>query len=292
MLFGSKPTFGRYCYLHRKPFTPANNPGYVLGERVPDPSPAPKPLGSEIVARTACGLNRRLGCQNLWPGGIAARCFWSHGLSLSPCRCTQHEGSSFVTHRWAPRPARNFFQQSLSIVAEHNTAYRMGINNNKKEMPMTDTLTIGKRLVPLEHVALIEPFDPSSQTRIQSERPFQARIVLIDRESVLTEEAPAALAERHGFRILSEDGIATNPAVHFSVEAFEAAEGFEPKKPYRSRLLWRDQDGQSQSKLLLAEPAHVLAIAVRGEKGPSASPTPAESASRRGRRRKPSPNPA
>jgi hypothetical protein len=119
---------------------------------------------------------------------------------------------------------------------------------------MTTTITIGRRLVPLEHIALIEPFDAAAQTRMQSDRPFQARVVMIDRESVLTEEPLAAFAEKHRFRVLNDDGIATNPAVHFSVEAFEPAEEFKPAKPYRSRLLWRDQDGQMQSKLLLAPP--------------------------------------
>jgi hypothetical protein len=136
---------------------------------------------------------------------------------------------------------------------------------------MSTTVTVGKRLIPIEHIALIEPFDATAQSKLQTDRPFQARIVLIDRESVLTEEALEAFAGKHGFRVLSEDGIATNPAIRFNVEAFEPAEGFKPTKPYRSRLLWRDQDGQAQSKLLLAEPERVLAAVVRGDLGPSAS---------------------
>jgi hypothetical protein len=69
---------------------------------------------------------------------------------------------------------------------------------------------------------------------------------------------------------LSDDGIATNPTIHFSVEAFEPAEEFKPSKPFRSRLLWRDQNGQMHSKLLLSAPENVLAVAVRGEsKAPS-----------------------
>jgi hypothetical protein len=136
---------------------------------------------------------------------------------------------------------------------------------------MNATVTVGKRLIPIEHIALIEPFDPKTQAKMQSDKPFQARIVLIDRESVLTEEAPTAFAEKHGFRALNEDGIATNPAIRFNVEAFEAAEGFNPSKPYRSRLIWRDQDGQTQSKLLLAEPETVLAVVVRGASAAPAS---------------------
>jgi hypothetical protein len=136
---------------------------------------------------------------------------------------------------------------------------------------MSNTVTVGRRLIPFEHIAFVEPFDPATQTRLQSGRPFQARIVLIDRDSVLTEEAPDAFAERQGFRRLSEDGIVVNPMVHFSVEAFEAAEGFNPTKPYRTRLLWRDRDGEIQSKLLLTSPETVLAVAVRGGEEVSAS---------------------
>jgi hypothetical protein len=38
-------------------------------------------------------------------------------------------------------------------------------------------------------------------------------------------------------------------------------------KPYRSRLLWRDQSGKAQSKLLLTAPEDVIAIAIRGVEG-------------------------
>jgi hypothetical protein len=146
---------------------------------------------------------------------------------------------------------------------------------------MDTTVTVGKRLIPIEQIALIEPFDAAAQAKLQTERPFQARIVLVDRESVLTEEALAAFAEKHAFRLLREDGIATSPAVRFSVEAFEPAEGFKPTKPYRSRLLWRDQDGQLQSKLLLAEPETVLSVVVRGAPEPSTASTSVTGRSRR-----------
>jgi hypothetical protein len=104
---------------------------------------------------------------------------------------------------------------------------------------MTKSVIIGRRLIPLEHIALIEPFDAASQARLDTERAFQTRIVLIDRDRVLSEEAPAALAEVHGFRMLAEDGVATNPAVRFRVETFEPAEGFRPQKPFKTRLMWR-----------------------------------------------------
>jgi hypothetical protein len=88
----------------------------------------------------------------------------------------------------------------------------MDISLKPREISMT-TLTIGKRLVPLEHIVLVEPFDPSTQTRMQSDKPFQTRIVLLDRENILAEEALATFVDKHGFRRLSEDGIAINPGI-------------------------------------------------------------------------------
>jgi hypothetical protein len=83
-------------------------------------------------------------------------------------------------------------------------------------------------------------------------------------DSVLTEETPQAFAAANGFRMLQMDGVATNPAVRFRVESFVPAEGFAPRKEYVTRLLWRDLDGNDQSKLLLSDPETVLAVAVRG----------------------------
>ena len=100
---------------------------------------------------------------------------------------------------------------------------------------------------------------------------------------MLTEEPLAEFASRHGFRLLGEDGIATNAGVHFLVEHFEPSAGFEPAKPYKSRLMWRYQSGRIQSKLLLAEPDAVIAVAVRGEAEATASVT--SKAKRRSRKR-------
>lgn len=151
---------------------------------------------------------------------------------------------------------------------------------------MSSTVTLGRKLIPLEHIALVEPFEPSAHQRMQTERAFQARVVLIDRESVLTEEAPAAFAEAHGFRMLAQEAVATNPALRFSVEAFEPTEGFNPRKPYRSRLLWRDLDGNTQSKLLLSTPESVLAIAVKGQTAPATSDDKSEAQTDQPRRAK------
>ena len=74
-------------------------------------------------------------------------------------------------------------------------------------------------------------------------------MILINRESVLTEDMPEVFAQANGFRMLADDGVATNPAIKFEVETFAVTEGFKPVKPYVTRLLWRDQDGNEQSKL-------------------------------------------
>jgi hypothetical protein len=127
------------------------------------------------------------------------------------------------------------------------------------------TITIGRSVVPLEHIALVEHFDLAANPRLKTERPFQSRVVLLNRESVLTEQSWQAIAEAHGFRLLPEDSVAANPAVQFRVQTFEPTEGFKPTKPYTTRLLWRDLDGNDQSKLLLTKAVSVVAIVVQGE---------------------------
>ncbi|WP_159005707.1 hypothetical protein [Bradyrhizobium sp. S69] len=155
---------------------------------------------------------------------------------------------------------------------------------------MTATITVGRRLVPIEHIALLEPFDPINQSRMQSDRPFQTRILLLNRDSILSEEPLDALTTQCRFRAAKEDGIATNPSVLFSVEAFEPAGEFKPTKAYRTRLLWRDQTGYAQSKLLLMTPEDALAIIVRGTE---ASPAfrKAKPSARRSRAKTTSPAP-
>ena len=51
-----------------------------------------------------------------------------------------------------------------------------------------------------------------------------------------------------------EDNVAANPATVFKVESFEPTENFKPTKPYLTRIKWRDQEGNEQSKLLLTKP--------------------------------------
>ena len=47
-------------------------------------------------------------------------------------------------------------------------------------------------------------------TRFQTARDFKARIVLISRDSILTEEPPEALAKKYGFRVLAADAVPPN----------------------------------------------------------------------------------
>lgn len=129
---------------------------------------------------------------------------------------------------------------------------------------MQDVITIGRRLVPLEQIALVEPFDPASNPEFKPEKTFKARVVLLNRDNVLAEFTPEEFAAAHGFRMLADDGIAANPAVAFHVETFTPSENFTPTKPYTTRLKWRDGDGNDHSRLLLTNPEAVIAVALRG----------------------------
>ena len=151
---------------------------------------------------------------------------------------------------------------------------------------MANAITVGKRLIASEHIAFVEAYDPSANPKFQTSREYKARLVMVNpADSVLTEETPQAFAAAHGFRMLQMDGVATNPAVRFRVESFVPAEGFAPRKEYVTRLLWRDLDGNDQSKLLLSDPETVLAVAVRGSTDAYAPAQ--EAADRPNRTRKP-----
>ncbi|WP_234686102.1 hypothetical protein [Bradyrhizobium monzae] len=102
---------------------------------------------------------------------------------------------------------------------------------------MQNVIRISKHLIPIEQIALFEPFVPPANP-LRSEREFKARVVLLDRNSVLSEETPEQLADDHGFRFLAADRAAANPAISFRVETFVPAENFTPSKAYTSRLAW------------------------------------------------------
>jgi hypothetical protein len=134
---------------------------------------------------------------------------------------------------------------------------------------MQNVVTIGNKLLPIEQIAYVEAFDAAANTGFETERQFKARLVLLNRDTVLTEEStPREFAEAHGFRFLSEDNVATNPAVTFRVESFEPTDSFKPTKPYLTRLKWRDPELNDRSKLLLTNPETVIAVALRGESEP------------------------
>jgi hypothetical protein len=152
-----------------------------------------------------------------------------------------------------------------------------------EEVSMSTFVTVGRRLIPREHIAFVEPYDPSANPKIQTSRDFLARVMLVNRDSILIEEAPEAFAKANEFRMLAEDNVVVNPAVHFQVETFEPSEGFNPSKPYASRLRWRDLDGNDQSKLLLTNAETVLIVAVKGETG---APNGIDKAPRRASRRR------
>lgn len=137
---------------------------------------------------------------------------------------------------------------------------------------MSNFVIVGRRVIPPEHIALVEPYDPAANPRFQTTRDFKGRVVMVNRDSILIEETPQTFAEANGFRMLSADRVATNPAIHFRVESFLPADGFRPSKPYASRILWRDLDGNDQSKLLLSEPETVAAVVIRGEADTAGSP--------------------
>jgi hypothetical protein len=63
---------------------------------------------------------------------------------------------------------------------------------------MEDVITIGRRIVPFERIALIEPFDPASNPDFKPAKEFRARVVMLNRDIVLTELAPQEFADARG----------------------------------------------------------------------------------------------
>jgi len=85
---------------------------------------------------------------------------------------------------------------------------------------METIVTLGRRLIPLEDIALVEPFDPAAQTDFKTEKSYKGRVILLNRESLLTEASPQGFAAAHRFLMLPADDIAFNPAVSFKIERF------------------------------------------------------------------------
>ena len=66
-------------------------------------------------------------------------------------------------------------------------------------------IAIGRKRFPIEEIALVEPFEPPAEPspRFTSDKDFKARVVLIDRYNVLTEDTVEAFAEANKFRRLN-----------------------------------------------------------------------------------------
>lgn len=147
---------------------------------------------------------------------------------------------------------------------------------------MSNVITVGKRFIPREQIALVEPFEVNPNSTFQTSRTYEGRLVLVSSESMLIEETVEAF-EAHQFQLLAADRVALNPQVRFQVESFTPGKDFNPTKPFVTRLLWRDLDGNVRSKLLVSEPQAVLAIVAPS--APAASVTAMRS-SRKGSRRR------
>src|SRR5467141_3082122 len=85
---------------------------------------------------------------------------------------------------------------------------------------MQNDITIGRELVPIEDIALVEPFDPAGNPEFRTKKDFKARVVRRNGRGILTEMTPQEFAQAHGFRMLSADNVAVNPdpAIDFRIE--------------------------------------------------------------------------
>jgi hypothetical protein len=139
-------------------------------------------------------------------------------------------------------------------------------------------ITIGKRLVPAEQLAFVEPFDPSGNPEFKPEKDFKGRVVLLNREILLTELTPQEFALEHELHLFAEDNVAVNRAIRFKIETFEPTESFKPLRPYKTRLKWSDRTGDEQSKLLVTAPETVIAEILNAK---TETPAPAKRPARR-----------
>ena len=67
-------------------------------------------------------------------------------------------------------------------------------------------ITIGKRLVPGDQVAFVESFDPAANPEFKVKKDFKARVVLLNRDMILTDQNPQEFTGRSssGSRSLSQ----------------------------------------------------------------------------------------
>jgi hypothetical protein len=120
-------------------------------------------------------------------------------------------------------------------------------------------ITIGKRHFAAEQVAFIEPFDPAANPEFRPEKNFKGRVVLLDRDIVLTEQTPQDFATARELHLFTEDNVAVNRAIQFKIETFEPTQDFKPTKPYQTRLKWRDPKGGGIAFKTSKPGRHILA---------------------------------
>jgi hypothetical protein len=82
---------------------------------------------------------------------------------------------------------------------------------------MQNVITLRREHIPVEQIAYIEPFEPPANGQFRPDKPYKGRVVLLSRETVLTEETPKDFAEANEFRFLREDNVATNPLISFRI---------------------------------------------------------------------------
>jgi hypothetical protein len=99
-------------------------------------------------------------------------------------------------------------------------------------------IIIEREHVPVEQIAYIEPFETPANGQFKPEKAYKGRVVLINRETVLTEDTPQAFAEANEFRLLPEDNVATvtSGAKLTEKQRFEFAEVWCPGE---CRFRWR-----------------------------------------------------
>jgi hypothetical protein len=100
-----------------------------------------------------------------------------------------------------PIPMSYRFSVDLNLISTHAEEITMKV------------ITIGKRLVPAEQVAFVEPFDPSSNPEFKPEKDFKGRVVLLNREVVLTGQTPQEFAAEHDVTRLSVFPGGTAPGI-------------------------------------------------------------------------------
>ena len=125
---------------------------------------------------------------------------------------------------------------------------------------MANFLIVGRRQIPSGNVALVEPYMHPDHSIVRPMVRVCGRVILINRDSIVVGEHPISFSREHGFCWLQIDRVGLNPVVTFRVEDFLPQDGFVPSRAFASRIVWRDRDGNEQSKLLLSEPDTVLEV--------------------------------